>query len=477
MGVDFLNDGKTEVRAIATEHVVPYCGTEEGRSILLRRRKEVVEKLVRLLGDVLPIAHNAYRALINLSAGAEGGGGVSNTSGPGASWARAMVEAGIVPVLFRVLLDPDAVTAELAAMALANCTRSEDCVFDLFDTWNENSEIEIGLVRLVRAFRLKHFHNPGASMDFLAPVFSNITQTPDGRALFLKKDATLLVQLLPFLEDESVVRRGGVLGTIRNLVYETDKHDILLDPAGTVDLIPKLFKLLMDGSVLPPEDVIGMPLDVRNMPYTHTREDDPELRKMVVDTLFYLALVPESRATLIDSKVYIIVRNAHLEEKDDDVSRAMFRLIDVVLPEIFKDDPNFQGPPRPAPIQELPDDDAGAAASSSSANPDPFPDHFKNSDATYDIGDGNDDPDIIHSIKPLADDEEEDALVDLRELGLADAKDSDEEDDAANDDAGASASKPLVSGTAAAASAAAEAAASTSASLSSFVANDGDDVE
>ena len=355
--------------------------------MLLAKRKVLLERLGAMMGDLTPIAHNAMRALINLSAET----GTEDSDKPsgrvGESWSRAMVQVGLVPRLLEVLLDPDAVISELAAMLLANCTRTEAAVHDLFDVWNTDSALEIAIVKLVRAFRLKHFHNPNAPLNFLASVFSNITQTVDGRRLFLKKDGLLLAQLLPFLDDESVIRRGGILGTVRNLVYETDKHPLLLDPTGPINLLPKLLKPLMDNRVLEEDDVVGMPLEIRQLPYTHQRESDPELRRMIVDTLFYLSLEADSRQILLDSKVYVVVRNAHVDEEDEDASQAMFKLIDVLLPEIVKDDPLPGAPSASGALTELDHDLATAGP-----------------ETTYVVGDDasdDDDDDILRNIQPL----------------------------------------------------------------------------
>ncbi|KNC46293.1 DNA-binding protein HGH1 [Thecamonas trahens ATCC 50062] len=372
--VDFLNDPKAEVRAIAADHLAPYCDVPEARTVLLAKRKVLLERLGAMMGDLTPIAHNAMRALINLSAET----GTEDSDKPsgrvGESWSRAMVQVGLVPRLLEVLLDPDAVISELAAMLLANCTRTEAAVHDLFDVWNTDSALEIAIVKLVRAFRLKHFHNPTLRSTF-------------SPRLFLKKDGLLLAQLLPFLDDESVIRRGGILGTVRNLVYETDKHPLLLDPTGPINLLPKLLKPLMDNRVLEEDDVVGMPLEIRQLPYTHQRESDPELRRMIVDTLFYLSLEADSRQILLDSKVYVVVRNAHVDEEDEDASQAMFKLIDVLLPEIVKDDPLPGAPSASGALTELDHDLATAGP-----------------ETTYVVGDDasdDDDDDILRNIQPL----------------------------------------------------------------------------
>lgn len=72
--------------------------------------------------------------------------------------------------------------------------------------------------------------------QFAGPILSNISQVAESRELFCKTDSGLLNRLIPFVKyDDSIVRRGGIIGLIRNICFDTSLHSYLLEE---IEILP-----------------------------------------------------------------------------------------------------------------------------------------------------------------------------------------------------------------------------------------------
>lgn len=324
--VDFLADAKIEVRRIAVENILTLCDSSEYRAVLWTRRQELLGHLCVRLADNVVIAQDAITALINLS---------SEASEHGESgWACAMVDVGIVPRLMEMVLDQDCKLVHLAAMLLSNCTRSLGAAARVL-------ELEAGelmgrhFMQLVQAFCGQRGYDLD-KLAWLGTVFSNITQLPQGRTYFVRRSCVMLRAILPFLDHPNTIRRGGVAGTVRNCAFDKDSLAALADPT-QADAVAYLMRSLMDGRLIPADELVGMPLLVRELSTLRVREQDAEIRRMVVDTLYMLTANDTARATIVRSRVYEVLRDAHADETDDEAREAMEKLVDVLLPELHAD--------------------------------------------------------------------------------------------------------------------------------------------
>lgn len=79
------------------------------------------------------------------------------------------------------------------------------------------------------------YHTTNESL-FTGPILSNISQVADSRELFCKMDSGLLKRLIPFVKyEDSIVRRGGIIGLIRNICFDTSLHSYLLEE---IEILP-----------------------------------------------------------------------------------------------------------------------------------------------------------------------------------------------------------------------------------------------
>ncbi|KAI6001225.1 hypothetical protein EDD15DRAFT_2385862 [Pisolithus albus] len=375
----FLRDQNPQVRNIALSNLVGQTAQESPyRHIFLQgiqrsglqkpQEPDVIRDLKLLCRDQLATAHDAFRALVNLSD--------STVLVP------FLVEQSFLTYLVSYILNPDAILADLASMLLSNITasyytplsRSGTCPAPVPYPSGEQHEI-LALPLLIDAFV------QGATLDqsgdksnrarkgdlhFLSSAFANISTSPAGRLFFVtprptdpvKPSSALeypLAKILPFTEHQDIIRRGGVASTLKNCAFHAPAHKAILSPetdlapvppstvaAPGIDALPYILLPLAGPEELDLEDQEKLPPALQFLPSTKKREPDPVLRLTHVETLLLLCTTRWGREYMRTHGVYEIVRGAHLEEAVDKVSEHIERLVQLVKgeedPETIDDD-------------------------------------------------------------------------------------------------------------------------------------------
>ncbi|KAI6101213.1 hypothetical protein F5141DRAFT_288224 [Pisolithus sp. B1] len=400
----FLRDQNPQVRRIALSNLVGQTAKEspyrhiflqgiQGSGLQKPQESDVVRDLKLLCRDQLATAHDAFRALVNLS--------------DSTFLVPFLVEQSFLTYLVSYILNPDAILADLAAMLLSNITASTSACSALLTlkvplvtlTPSVSSQVSyytphsrsgtcpapvpypsgepqefLALPLLVDAFV------QGASLDqsedkskrarrgdlhFLSSVFANISTSPVGRLFFvtprptdpMKPDSALeypLAKILPFTEHQDTIRRGGVASTLKNCAFHSPAHKAILSPetvltpvppstvaAPGIDALPYILLPLAGPEELDLEDQENLPPALQFLPPTKKREPDPVLRLTHVETLLLLCTTRWGREYMRTHGVYEIVRGAHLEEAVDKVSEHIERLVQFIKgeedPEITDD--------------------------------------------------------------------------------------------------------------------------------------------
>ena len=116
--------------------------------------------------------------------------------------------------------DVDVKAKEYKCMILSNLTRLHKGSSLLNDILLSRNPVSLDL--LVNIFD----KDASTTLDYLAKVFSNITQQQPARQWFLSKGQgfDVLSRLLPYTRHESAIRRSGIIGLLRNLCFETGEH-------------------------------------------------------------------------------------------------------------------------------------------------------------------------------------------------------------------------------------------------------------
>ncbi|XP_014674702.1 PREDICTED: protein HGH1 homolog, partial [Priapulus caudatus] len=215
---------RVDVKVTALQYFLGLTGTPEGR-IFMRSSEKILIALFDLTSDPLPvITKDALLAFLNLSAEEE------------CSWKILNIEErNILPAWLKYVADKDSSHVDLVCMILSNVTRSERCCVKALEAIKK-SVVTIDM--LVDIF-CHVGYNASGNMHYLGPVFSNLTQLVEVRQYILKsdKERCIIQRLLAFTSFmESNVRRGGVIGAIRNCCFESDYQR--LASRKEVDILP-----------------------------------------------------------------------------------------------------------------------------------------------------------------------------------------------------------------------------------------------
>ncbi|KAJ3824661.1 cytoplasmic protein [Lentinula raphanica] len=385
----FLHDPNPQARQVALANLVPYTVRGvDGRGVFFRTNNEdegkegrepvAISDLKKLCREGLAIAHDAWKALVNLSDQQD-----EDLEGRGRRW---LGEEGFLRFVVGYIINPESTLADLAAMLLSNlsgapemCVRLVRMRMKVKVQAGENSNIffvpegtcgtspapmrpsgssqssvtepetETETERAALPLLLYAFSQGAAapktrksSVDFLAGAFANIASVPEGREFFgtplPSKEAEdggveyPLAHLLPFIDHPNVIRRGGVVSTIRNFSFNPRAHRALLAPSTVLVSITSpsssspyssssnpsvstpipasapglsalpLLLLPLASSSLTDLDIDLLPPSLQLLPADKTPEPDREIRKMLVETLLLLCHTRWGRGVLRGEK-------------------------------------------------------------------------------------------------------------------------------------------------------------------------------
>ncbi|GAA6002814.1 hypothetical protein JCM10207_007695 [Rhodosporidiobolus poonsookiae] len=353
----FLTDAQPPVRRIALSSLLPYTAPDAPERKLFLQDSHI-ELLAAMCADIELIAHDALSALINLTNSFEVALRLSKVP-------------GFVVGLVRMIVDEKAVLSDLACMLLSNMSKldtvSKQIValrvpFTIRPTAtsepaegeepatkaaraDEETTDEISALDLLLEVFLKgegKKYNPNANYDFLASVFANISLLPLGRAFLLSTpDPSVeppLAKLISFTEHPSTIRRGGVVSTIKNAAFEKSGHTRLVAAAndapateGCIDLLVQLLLPLCGNEDFDIEVLDELPADLQLLPPDKQREQDAQIRTMLVETLVLLCTGRANREAMRARGVYQVVKAAHLAETVPAAKEQMVRLVNLLM--------------------------------------------------------------------------------------------------------------------------------------------------
>jgi len=195
-------DVRVDLKVSALSFVLGLTGSSDGLECIFKYKKIILPALLELTEDDLEvIANDSYLSLVNIAADF--------------TLARELISMHVIPKLLGIIVDVKC--GDHVVMMISNLTRLSDgskAVMNMLQ--DENSKVQ--LYQLVGIFCT----NKAPKFHYLATVFSNISQLPIGRKLFLDRQQSLLQRLLPFIHyQDSLIRRGGIVGLVRNLCFET----------------------------------------------------------------------------------------------------------------------------------------------------------------------------------------------------------------------------------------------------------------
>ncbi|XP_008832759.1 protein HGH1 homolog [Nannospalax galili] len=314
----FLRPGtRTDLQAAAAQHVLALTGAGPGRW-LLARQAALVRAVAELAATPAPApSRDAGRALVNLAAE------------PGLHELLLAADPELPGRLLDCALDPLWPWAEEAAAALANLSREPVACAAVMGKLAAAEPGQPDLERLVHALCTPSY-NAGARLHYLGPLLSNLSQRAEVRAFLLDPDRCVVQRLLPLTQyTDSSVRRGGVVGTLRNCCFEHRHHKWLLGPQ--VDILPFLLLPLAGPEEFSEEEMDQLPVDLQYLSPDKQRESDADIRKMLIEAIMLLTATAPGRKQVRDQGSYLILRELHSWEPEPDVQVACEKLIQVLI--------------------------------------------------------------------------------------------------------------------------------------------------
>jgi len=307
---------RIDVRAVALVQVLGLTGTAEGVATL-RAAPTILRVLVSLLLDPAEVlATDASLALINLSADE-------------ATVPSLLELKDIVSNLYKMMQNKESKQADKATQVLSNLTRDQvSC--DKVHRKLESSGI--GVDSLVTILCHEKYNNTGLEMNFLGPVLSNLSQLPQVRKQILDREKCVMQRLVAFTEySASVVKRGGVVGTIRNCCFDTEHHQWLI--SNEVDIIPRLVLPLTGPSSesITEEEMDQLPVDLQYLDEEKKVEKDVDIKTMLLESLTQLCATKLGREEMRSKNIYVILREFHKTEKDRACLLAAENLVDILI--------------------------------------------------------------------------------------------------------------------------------------------------
>ncbi|XP_062935811.1 protein HGH1 homolog [Cynocephalus volans] len=310
-------DARADLQAAAARHVLALTGCGPGRA-LLARQAALLRALAELASarDPEP-ARDAARALVNLAAD------------PRLHPPLLAADPELPARLLGRALDPQWPWAEEAAAALANLSREPAPCAALMAALAAAEPAGSGLERLVSALCTPGY-NARAPLHYLGPLLSNLSQRPAARDFLLDPNRCVVQRLLPLTQyTDSSVRRGGVVGALRNCCFEHRHHEWLLGPE--VDIIPFLLLPLAGPEDFSEEEMERLPVDLQYLPPDKQREPDADIRKMLIEAIMLLTATAPGRQQVRDQGAYLILRELHSWEPEPDVRVTCEKLIQVLI--------------------------------------------------------------------------------------------------------------------------------------------------
>ncbi|KAI1209914.1 DUF383-domain-containing protein [Annulohypoxylon truncatum] len=322
--VGFIVDPKPEIRALATEHLVPYSTSQP--SIFKAENFKPVKNLKLLIKDHPKIAEHVITILINLAADRE-------------ILEILATDDKFLDEVLRQIIVANEPNANLLSMLLANLSKW-DSLKRILDKKQPSPE-ELGSSDLVLSQLVDLFvkgadgtYNKNADFDHLAYLFADLTKHPEIRHYFVRKqeyDGVIpITKLKVFTEYKSDVRRKGVASTIKNVAFDVPSHPLFLSE-DDINILPYILLPIMGNEEYDEDEMMSMLPDLQLLPPDKQRDADPNIIQTHVETLLLFSSTKEGRDQMREVKVYPIIRETHLRVNNEGVRDACERLVQVLM--------------------------------------------------------------------------------------------------------------------------------------------------
>ncbi|CEP62755.1 Hgh1p LALA0_S06e03048g [Lachancea lanzarotensis] len=179
--------------------------------------------------------------------------------------------------------------------------------------------------------------NKFANYDYLAYFFADISRFRVGREYFIQKqdyDGVVPVsKLLVFTEKfDSKTRREGVASTIKNSLFDSEKHEELLTNEN-INLLPYILLPISSAkdSEIDDEDMFKLPDELQLLPEDKKRDPVPEIICVHLESILLLCTTKSGRAYLREKSVYPLIRELEKNVDNNEISELCDRVVNMLM--------------------------------------------------------------------------------------------------------------------------------------------------
>ena len=159
--------------------------------------------------------------------------------------------------------------------------------------------------------------------EYAAMVLMNATLMPEGRQIFFSTPDFFMPSLLDAISGDNPIRKQGIIGVVRNLCFDSSKHEYLLK---TGKILPALIKPLLHKNL--ENNMTAAEMLREAFPGLAFGDPEPlaENRKNILEALFLLAQSDVGKDYLMKHHVIFVMRELDDYETDEENKQLGLRI-------------------------------------------------------------------------------------------------------------------------------------------------------
>ncbi|KAG0688050.1 hypothetical protein C6P40_001469 [Pichia californica] len=332
--VAFLHDAQLNVREIALENLVQFSpgGANSQQEIFKYDNCRAIEDLIKLTHEKKgKTVNESLTILVNLCDDSE---------------FRILIskDKEFLKFLIEQLPNPQNLNADLMCMLLSNLSK-DDNILQIFDIKISISDSQKNIFKSSNALDClmdmfvkgsNREINKYAVYDYLSYFFADLSRFKQGREYFVTEqeydNVIPLTKLLVFTEKwDAKIRREGVASTIKNSLFDIEKHlTFLNEPINILSYI--MSPIALPGNKgLSDEEILDLPDELQFLDDDRKIEPLSDIICVHLESLLLLCSTRKGREILREKSVYPLVRELHKESKDEMIAELCDRVVQMLM--------------------------------------------------------------------------------------------------------------------------------------------------
>lgn len=177
--------------------------------------------------------------------------------------------------------------------------------------------------------------NRYADFDYLAYFFADISRFRKGRDYFVTEQSydgvVPISKLLVFTEKyDSKIRREGVASTIKNSLFDVEKHEPLVKDEN-INLLPYILLPIAGPEELGEDELFELPEELQLLPPDKKRDPEESIICTHLESLLLLSTTKELREHLREKAVYPLIRELHKAVESEAIAELCDRLVQLLM--------------------------------------------------------------------------------------------------------------------------------------------------